>query len=93
MELVISKYWTHSDDLPMNYSLEFHGISPNGSNFTMHGADGLFPIEVRSLLAEDMVPSISLKTAVQVIRCVIITFIKFIQITFIFNIILHNYTK
>uniref|UniRef100_A0A1B6CLJ0 Tripeptidyl-peptidase 2 n=1 Tax=Clastoptera arizonana TaxID=38151 RepID=A0A1B6CLJ0_9HEMI len=69
LEVVIAKYWANLGDITLNYSIEFLGIKPNGTSFTMHHADGLFSMDLHSgLQDEEISPQIQLKHFVSVSR-------------------------
>ena len=69
VEVVIAKYWANLGEISIDYSIEFHGIHLVDGNLTMQSGDGIHRLELRSSLrTEEVVPSITLKTAVQVLR-------------------------
>ncbi|XP_017768276.1 PREDICTED: tripeptidyl-peptidase 2 [Nicrophorus vespilloides] len=68
LEVVIAKYWANIGNMNINYSITFHGIQPNQRTITMLASDGIHCVEVTSLLGEEIVPSIILKNAVQILR-------------------------
>lgn len=56
----------------IDYSIEFHGIHMINGNLTMLSGDGINRLELRSSLRnEEVVPNISLKTSVQVLKYVL----------------------
>jgi len=60
----------------IDYSIEFHGIHMINGNLTMLSGDGINRLELRSSLRnEEVVPNISLKTSVQVLKYVYLRFI------------------
>uniref|UniRef100_A0A1B0GJ21 Tripeptidyl-peptidase 2 n=1 Tax=Lutzomyia longipalpis TaxID=7200 RepID=A0A1B0GJ21_LUTLO len=62
LEVCIAKYWSNLGQTSIMASVEFHGVfSPNGSN-------GIHRIDMRALRTEEVLPSISLKNAVVVLR-------------------------
>lgn len=69
LEIVVAKYWANLGDIIIDYTIEFHGINILNGNLTMQSGDGIHRIELRSTLRnEDIVPSITLKNIVQVLR-------------------------
>lgn len=69
MEVAIAKYWANLGELMVDYTIEFHGIRLISGDLTMHAADGISRLELKSSLrSEEVVPSISLKNTVQVLR-------------------------
>ncbi|XP_055686753.1 tripeptidyl-peptidase 2 [Lutzomyia longipalpis] len=68
LEVCIAKYWSNLGQTSIMASVEFHGVfSPNGCT-TMHAANGIHRIDMRALRTEEVLPSISLKNAVVVLR-------------------------
>lgn len=60
----------------VDYSIEFHGIHMINGNLTMLSGDGINRLELRSSLRnEEVVPNISLKTSVQVLKYVYIQYL------------------
>ena len=71
LEVVVAKYWANLGEMTLDYSVEFHGVKPERPVITMHGADGILSLELRSgLRREKISPAITLKNAVQVLRWV-----------------------
>jgi len=71
LEVVVAKYWANLGEMTLDYSVEFHGVKPERSVITMHGADGILSLELRSgLRREKISPAITLKNTVQVLRWV-----------------------
>jgi len=69
LEVVVAKYWANLGEMTLDYSVEFHGVKPERSVITMHGADGILSLELRSgLRREKISPAITLKNTVQVLR-------------------------
>lgn len=69
LEVAVAKYWANLGDIFVDYSIEFHGLRMIGGGLTMQPGDGYHRIELRSSLRnEDVVPSCSLKSSVQVLR-------------------------
>ncbi|XP_044020581.1 tripeptidyl-peptidase 2 isoform X2 [Aphidius gifuensis] len=69
LEIVIAKYWANIGDINIDYSIEFHGINVINGNFIMQSGDGIHKLELRSSLRnEDIVPSITMKNLVQILR-------------------------
>lgn len=71
MEMVVAKYWANLGEMLVDYSVEFHGIKPDSPSVTMHSADGIYSIEISSgLRMEEILPVVSLKNSVLVVRYV-----------------------
>lgn len=71
LEVVVAKYWANLGEVTLDYSVEFHGVKPERPVITMHGADGILSLELRSgLRREKISPVITLKNTVQVLRWV-----------------------
>ncbi|XP_033232099.1 tripeptidyl-peptidase 2 isoform X2 [Belonocnema kinseyi] len=69
LEVAVAKYWANLGDIIIDYSIEFHGIRVLNGDLTMQAGDGYNRIELRSSLRnEEVVPSCSLKSSVQVLR-------------------------
>ncbi|XP_043258788.1 tripeptidyl-peptidase 2 isoform X2 [Colletes gigas] len=69
LEVVIAKYWASLGDMLIDYSIEFHGIHMINGNLTMQSGDGINRLELRSSLRnEEVVPSVSLKSSVQILK-------------------------
>ncbi|XP_044257538.1 tripeptidyl-peptidase 2 isoform X2 [Tribolium madens] len=68
LEVVIAKYWANLGELNLDYSISFYGIKPNQQSITMHAADGIHSVEVTSLQGEEILPSITLKNSVQILK-------------------------
>lgn len=68
LEVVIAKYWANLGEITLDYTISFHGVKPNQQSITMHAADGVHMIEVTSLQGEEILPSITLKNAVQILQ-------------------------
>jgi tripeptidyl-peptidase-2 len=68
LEVAIAKYWANLGDLNLDYSISFHGIKPNQESIMMHAADGIHSLEVTSLQGEEILPSITLKNSVQILK-------------------------
>nr|CAI5846072.1 unnamed protein product [Callosobruchus analis] len=68
LELVIAKYWANLGEANLDYSLSFHGVKPNEPVITMHAADGIHTVEVKTLQGEDISPSVNLKASVQILK-------------------------
>lgn len=67
LEVCIAKYWSNFGTVPLKYSIKFHGISPLNGNI-MHSASGIHRIDLTTLSAEEVLPSVSLKSAVMVLK-------------------------
>jgi len=71
LEVVVAKYWANLGEVTLDYSVEFHGVKPERPVITMHGAEGILSLELRSgLRREKISPAITLKNAVHVLRWV-----------------------
>ena len=68
LEVVVAKYWANLGEMTINYSLSFHGIKPNRPSITMTAADGIYSLEVTSLQGESILPNISFKNSVQILK-------------------------
>ncbi|XP_076246823.1 tripeptidyl-peptidase 2-like isoform X2 [Calliopsis andreniformis] len=69
LEVVIAKYWANLGDMLIDYCIEFHGIHMINGNLTMQSGDGINRLELRSSLRnEEVIPSISLKSSVQILK-------------------------
>ncbi|XP_050519115.1 tripeptidyl-peptidase 2 [Diabrotica virgifera virgifera] len=68
LELVIAKYWANVGEAHLDYSISFWGVKPNQPAVTMHSADGIHTVEVKTLQGEDIAPSINIKAAVQIVK-------------------------
>ncbi|KAJ8670647.1 hypothetical protein QAD02_001906 [Eretmocerus hayati] len=69
LEVAIAKYWANLGDILIDYTIEFHGIRLINGDLTMQFGDGIHRLELRSSLRnEEVVPNISLKHSVQVLR-------------------------
>lgn len=67
LEVCIAKYWSNFGTVPLKYSIKFHGISPLNGNI-MHSASGIHRIDLTTLSAEEVLPSVSLKSAVMILK-------------------------
>ncbi|XP_055535925.1 tripeptidyl-peptidase 2 [Wyeomyia smithii] len=67
LEVCIAKYWSNFGCVPLKYSLKFHGISPLNGN-VMHSASGIHRIDLTTLSTEEVLPSVSLKSSVMVLK-------------------------
>ncbi|XP_076685935.1 tripeptidyl-peptidase 2-like isoform X2 [Andrena cerasifolii] len=69
LEVVVAKYWANLGVMLIDYSIEFHGIHMINGNLTMQSGAGINRLELRSSLRkEEVVPSISLKSSVQILK-------------------------
>ncbi|KAK2181249.1 hypothetical protein NP493_405g05002 [Ridgeia piscesae] len=69
LEFTIAKWWANLGDVCIDYDIEFHGLKPYSSNISMHAAEGILRVNVRSTLKyEEILPSVCLKTLVQPLR-------------------------
>lgn len=69
LEVVVAKYWANLGDVPIDYSVSFHGVRPECPAITMQASDGIMSVELQSgLRNEEVAPTISLKNSVQVLR-------------------------
>lgn len=68
IEVVVAKYWANLGDTNINYSISFHGVKPSHPAITMYASEGLYPLQVTSLQGEEILPCITLKNSVQILR-------------------------
>lgn len=68
LEIVVAKYWADLSEVELNYTISFHGIKPSQPSITMHAANGIHSLEVTSLQGEEIVPNMSLKNSVQILK-------------------------
>lgn len=68
LEVAVAKYWANLGELTIDYSIQFHGIKPNQQSITMHAAEGIHSVEVTSLQGEEILPTITLKNSVQILK-------------------------
>uniref|UniRef100_V5I9M9 Tripeptidyl-peptidase 2 n=1 Tax=Anoplophora glabripennis TaxID=217634 RepID=V5I9M9_ANOGL len=68
LEVVIAKYWANLGEANVDYSISFHGVKPNQPALTMHAAEGIHTVEVKTLQGEEIAPSINLKNSVQILK-------------------------
>lgn len=68
LEVVVAKYWADLGGGSLDYTLSFYGVKPNQPAIMMHAADGIHLVEVTSLQGEEILPNISLKNSVQILR-------------------------
>lgn len=69
LEVCLAKYWSNFGDMAIRYRLRFHGVSANNSEaLVMHSSSGVHRIDLTGLTTEEILPAISLKTAVMVLR-------------------------
>lgn len=68
LEVVVAKYWADLGGGLLDYSISFYGVKPNQPTITMHAADGIHSVEVTSLQGEEILPNITLKNSVQILR-------------------------
>ncbi|XP_058831362.1 tripeptidyl-peptidase 2 [Topomyia yanbarensis] len=67
LEVCIAKYWSNFGTVPLKFSIKFYGISPLNGNI-MHSANGIHRIDLTTLSLEEVLPSVSLKSAVIVLK-------------------------
>lgn len=71
MEVVVAKFWSSLVHMLVDYEVEFRGAKPDHPAVTMLGSDGIHTIEISSgVRTEEIVPTVSLKTSVLVLRLV-----------------------
>ncbi|OQR76824.1 tripeptidyl-peptidase 2-like [Tropilaelaps mercedesae] len=69
LELCLCKWWASFGDMPLEWSVQFFGLSPNGESFHATSGEGLSRIDVcASLGPEEVNPVISLKQHVIVLK-------------------------
>ncbi|XP_063705475.1 tripeptidyl-peptidase 2 [Culicoides brevitarsis] len=67
LEVCIAKYWSSYGEVPLKYRIKFHGVNVKNAH-VMHSASGVHRINLTSLLSEEILPAITLKTAVMVLK-------------------------
>lgn len=67
LEVCIAKYWSSYGEVPLKYRIKFHGVNTKNAH-VMHSASGIHRINLTSLLTEEILPAITLKTAVMVLK-------------------------
>ncbi|XP_053683189.1 tripeptidyl-peptidase 2 [Sabethes cyaneus] len=67
LEVCIAKYWSNFGTVPLKYSIKFHGIAPSNGGI-MHSANGIHRIDLTTLSTEEVLPSVSLKSAMMVLK-------------------------
>ena len=69
MEFCLAKWWANIGTLNCQYTITFHGVKPTNTNLVMHGAEGLYRLDLESeVRCEEAAPEIKLKNVVQVVR-------------------------
>lgn len=68
LEVVVTKYWADLGEVDLNYTISFHGVKPSQPSITMHAANGIHCVEVTSLQGEEILPNITLKNSVQILK-------------------------
>lgn len=68
LEVVIAKYWANLGEANLDYSISFHGVKPNQPAVTMHAAEGIYTVKVKTLQGEEIAPSINLKNSIQILK-------------------------
>lgn len=68
LEVVVAKYWADLGGGLLDYTISFYGVKPNQPQITMHAADGIHSIEVTSLQGEEILPNVTLKNSVQILK-------------------------
>ncbi|KAF5299966.1 hypothetical protein FQA39_LY11339 [Lamprigera yunnana] len=68
LEIVVAKYWANLGETSINYSISFHGVKPNQPSITMYASEGIYSLLVTSLQGEEILPCITLKNSVQILR-------------------------
>lgn len=69
MEVVLAKFWASLGSMKVDYKIEFHGCRPDQPIVTMVHGDKMHEVVLNSgLRSEEVVPSISLKEVVSVLR-------------------------
>lgn len=67
LEVCIAKYWSNIGEVPLRYKIKFHGVSARHGH-VMHSASGIHRIDLTSLQPQEVLPAVSLKTAVVVLK-------------------------
>uniref|UniRef100_H2Z489 Tripeptidyl-peptidase 2 n=1 Tax=Ciona savignyi TaxID=51511 RepID=H2Z489_CIOSA len=68
LEFCVARWWADLGDASISYDIQFHGVMPSDRFITMHAADGIHSLVLKSLLREEIYPSVSLKHKVQPVR-------------------------
>ncbi|KAK5646152.1 hypothetical protein RI129_004616 [Pyrocoelia pectoralis] len=68
LEVVVAKYWANLGETSINYSISFHGIKPSQPSISMFASEGIHSLQVTSLQGEEILPCITLKNSVQILR-------------------------
>lgn len=68
LEVCLAKYWSSIGDMSLKYRVRFYGVSPNNTELVMHSANGVHRIDLTSLVGTEIMPAISLKSAVMVLK-------------------------
>lgn len=68
LEVVVAKYWADISEITVDYGISFFGIKPSQPNITMLAADGIYSLEVTSLQGEEILPCITFKNSVQILK-------------------------
>lgn len=68
LEVVVGKYWANLGDLEVDYSISLHGIRSDNPCITMLAADGVYNLDIRPLRSEEILPAVTLKTSVQILK-------------------------
>ncbi|GJQ85876.1 hypothetical protein Trydic_g15333 [Trypoxylus dichotomus] len=68
LEVVVAKFWTNIGEVVIDYEISFYGIKPSQPNITMLASDGIYSLEVTSFRGEEILPSITLRNSVQVLK-------------------------
>ncbi|XP_078488477.1 tripeptidyl-peptidase 2 isoform X1 [Ciona intestinalis] len=68
LELCVARWWSNIGEVSVSYNVEFHGVNPSDKFITMHAVDGIHRLELKSLLLEEISPTVSLKHIVQPVR-------------------------
>lgn len=68
LEVVVAKYWANLGENTINYSISFYGIKPSEPSITMHASEGIHSLHVTSLQGEEILPCITFKNSVQILR-------------------------
>ncbi|XP_022914704.1 tripeptidyl-peptidase 2 isoform X2 [Onthophagus taurus] len=68
LEVVVAKYWASLGEVNVDYSISFHGIKPSQPSIVMQAADGIHMLDVTTMQGEEVLPTITLKNSVQILR-------------------------
>ena len=69
IEFCLAKWWANIGSVNCQFTISFHGVKPTSSNLVMHGAEGIYRLDLDSdVRPEEVAPEFKLKNVVQVVR-------------------------